>query len=150
MVSNDDSSNEVGSDGVCLNLNARQFSREAVVRASYWLSKELHIDIPPCESDEVIQVILRARSEVPTLDNPRPKSLEDLVVEFKDSLIDAELRVQVLRETSAVRELLLAKAFAEAGVLEDGPPGSFDDPVLAKSEPDSPATLVSIEGGIKK
>ena len=150
MAANNDISTGVRADGVCLNLNARQFSREAVVRASYWLSKDLHIDIPPCESEEIIQVILRPRSEVPTLDNPRPKSLEDLVVEFKDSLIDAELRVQVLRETSAVRELLLAKAFAEAGVLEDGPPGSFDDPVSTKSTTESPATLVSIEGGYKK
>jgi hypothetical protein len=27
--------------------------------------------------------------------------------------------------------VLLAKAFAEAGVLEDNPPGSFFDPVLS-------------------
>jgi His-Xaa-Ser system protein HxsD len=131
-------------DQVCLKLDARQFSRAAILRASYWLSKDLDIEIPPSESDTRIQVVLRAKSTIPTLDNPRSKNLHELVSEFHEALIDAELRVQVLRETAAVREMLLAKALAEAGILEGDPPGSFEDPVMEHDRTATAGTLVTI------
>jgi len=37
---------------------------------------------------------------------------------FTAAVLDAELRLQIGRETAGVRELILAKAFSEAGVLE--------------------------------
>jgi hypothetical protein len=37
--------------------------------------------------------------------------------------------VEIQAETAAIRELIIAKAFAESGVLEDSPPGTFRDPV---------------------
>jgi His-Xaa-Ser system protein HxsD len=110
-------------------LDSCQFSRDAALRAAYWSSKDLDIEFPPSESQSVYTVVLKLKAALPMLDDSKPKSLAELVSEFQNALIDSELRVRVQRETSSVRELLLAKAFAEAGVLEDNPPGSFYDPV---------------------
>ena len=124
-------------ESITLVLEVGQFSRDAALRAAYWFSKDLHIEFPPSETESTYSVILKAKTNLPMLDDPKPKSLDELVSEFQNSLVDFELRVRVQKETSSVRELLLAKAFAEAGVLEDNPPGSFDDPVLTaeKSNP---------------
>jgi len=129
-----------------LRLDCRQFSREAALRAAYWLTKDLYIEFPPGESEHTFEVVLRSKCSAPTLENPVPKALDELASEFRNALIDSELRIQVQRETSAVRELLLAKAFAEAGVLESSPPGSFSDPVLAVGDTTRAADLVVIGG----
>ena len=129
-----------------LTLDSRQFSREAALKAAYWFTKDLYIDFPPSEAGHLFAVVLRAKCPSPTLDNPAPRTLNDLASEFRNALIDSELRIQVQRETSAVRELLLAKAFAEAGVLESSPPGSFSDPVLAGGETPRASDLVVIGG----
>lgn len=127
-----------------LTLDARQFSREAALKAAYWFTKDLNIEFPPSDTEHLFEVVLRAKCSSPTLDNPAPRTLNDLASEFRNALIDAELRIQVHRETAAVRELILAKAFAEAGVLESSPPGSFSDPVLARRETTGGSDLVVI------
>jgi len=127
-----------------LTLDPRQFSREAALKAAYWFTKDLHIEFPPSETGHLFEVVLRAKCPTPTLDNPAPRKLSELVSDFRNALIDSELRIQVQRETSGVRELLLAKAFAEAGVLESYPPGSFNDPVLDVGENRKTSDLVVI------
>jgi His-Xaa-Ser system protein HxsD len=127
-----------------LTLDSRQFSREAALKAAYWFSKDLYIDFPPSATEHLFEVVLRAKYPTPTLDNPAPNTLDELASEFRNALIDSELRIQVQRETSGVRELLLAKAFAEAGVLESSPSGSFSDPVLVHSETTRTSDLVVI------
>jgi hypothetical protein len=51
--------------------------------------------------------------------------------EFENSLLDAQLRVEIARETAVVRELIVAKAFAEGDLLEDSPVGDWKDPVAS-------------------
>lgn len=130
-------------ESITLVLDAGQFSRDAALRSAYWFSKDLHIEFSDCETESSYSVTLKAKTNLPMLDDPKPKPLAELVSEFQNALVDFELRVRVQKETSAVRELLLAKAFAEAGVLEDNPPGSFYDPVLTAEKSATP-DLVTI------
>jgi hypothetical protein len=51
------------------------------------------------------------------------------------SAMDFALRERVTAKTSEVRDLLLAKAFSESGVLEEEPQGVFGDPI-EESKPD--------------
>jgi His-Xaa-Ser system protein HxsD len=132
-------------DKITLELEPRQFSREAALKAAYWFTKDLHIEFPPSPSEESFTVVLRLKEALPSLENPAPKSLDHFASEFRNALIEAELRVQVQRETSMVRELVLAKAFAEAGVLESAPSGSFSDPVLASETRKGESDLVRID-----
>ena len=76
------------------------------------------------------------------LDNPKPISIDCVVGDFCNSLLDFELRRQIDTETAPIRELILAKAFSESGVLEDEPQGTIADPVEAKK----PNRLVKIVG----
>lgn len=118
-------------ESVCITIDTRQFSREAVLKAGYWFTEDLYIEFSPSTCDDSFELVLRLKHPTPTLQRPAPKPLNELVGEFRNALIESQLRIQVQRETSGVRELLIAKAFAEAGVLEGDPPGSFGDPVLA-------------------
>lgn len=114
---------------VSLTIDSRQISRDAALRAAYWLTQHLNVEFPASHAEHTFEVLLRPKA--PTLESPVARPLPDLVDEFRTSLIDFELRVRVQNETAAIRELILAKAFAEAGVLEDQPVGSFNDPLLS-------------------
>jgi His-Xaa-Ser system protein HxsD len=113
-------------------LDPRIYSREAILKASYWYTETAYIQILPASSDDkfVIQITLRQSS--PTLSNPQPIKISELIGEYCNSVLDFELRQQVSVETEAVRQLILAKAFSESGVLEDDPPGAISDPVEAQ------------------
>jgi His-Xaa-Ser system protein HxsD len=54
---------------------------------------------------------------------------------FLTQAIDFSLRERVTAKTAGIRDLLLAKAFSEAGVLEDEPSGVFGD-VIEEAKPD--------------
>jgi hypothetical protein len=49
--------------------------------------------------------------------------------EFQNSLLEYELRRIIEHETGKIRELLVAKAVAATGTLDDPPPGSATDAV---------------------
>jgi His-Xaa-Ser system protein HxsD len=123
-----------------LRLDPRIYSREAILRACYWCTSVAHV-VCPESSDNSIVVRVQLKQTTPTLDNPRLNKIEEFLGEFCNSLLDFELRRQVEAETSSIRQLVLAKAFSESGVLEDDPPGTVADPV----ETDNAKSLVQIK-----
>ena len=120
-------------------LDARLYSREALLRTAYWYSSVAYIQVPE-SSDSAIVVQITLKQHAPSLENPKPQSIDQLIGEFCNSLLDFELRRQVEVETASIRQLILAKAFSESGVLEDNPVGSIGDPVEIKN----PTGLVKI------
>jgi His-Xaa-Ser system protein HxsD len=96
----------------------------------------------PESSDGQIVVKVTLKQHLPSLDNPKPIPIDRVVGDFCNSLLDFELRRQIETETAPIRELILAKAFSESGVLEDEPQGTLADPVEAKN----PNRLVKIVG----
>lgn len=120
-------------------LDPRIYTREAILRACYWHTGVAFIRVPE-SMDGRLEVQVKMKQQVPTLDNPNPMTSTQFVDEFCNSLIDFELRRQVEAETAPLRQLILAKAFSESGVLEDDPPGEFADPVEAAK----PSSLVQL------
>jgi His-Xaa-Ser system protein HxsD len=120
-------------------LDPRIYSREAILRTCYWYSNAAYIQAPESPHGSIVLTI-QLKSRAPTLERPKPISIEEFVAEFCNSLLDFELRRQVEFETGAIRQLILAKAFSESGILEDNPPGNIDDPV----EQQKPSGLVHI------
>ena len=88
------------------------------------------------ERDDLLEVTVGLRVSSPTLDQPKIRKIDEWLPEIYDALLDSQLRIEIQAETAGVRELIVAKAFAESGVLEDPPPGTFDDPV-ARSDAES-------------
>jgi His-Xaa-Ser system protein HxsD len=106
------------------------YSKPAILRACYWMNRDMHFRID--EGTDTFHITATLQNTVPTLAEPRPKTFDELLPIFFDTLNDSQLRVDIQAETAQVRELIIAKAFAESGVLEDPPPGTFDDPVDSK------------------
>jgi His-Xaa-Ser system protein HxsD len=128
---------------VTIRLDPRVYSKEAILRTCYWYTNVAHIQVPE-SPDEKLVIRIRLKQTVPTLANPKPTPIDEFVGEFCNCLLDFELRRQVQVETASVRELILAKAFSESGVLEDEPPGVIADPV----EHERPSNLVQIMSSV--
>jgi His-Xaa-Ser system protein HxsD len=112
-----------------ISLDKRVYSKQAVLRACYWFGKDLYFHVG--ERGEFLEVAVTLRVSSPTLDQPKIRKLDEWLPEIFDALLDSQLRVEIQSETAGVRELIIAKAFAESGVLEDTPPGTFEDPVTS-------------------
>jgi His-Xaa-Ser system protein HxsD len=123
-----------------MSIDKRVYSKGALLRAFYWLSKDLHSRIEEKNGRFIVKVDLRVPA--PTLNQPKVKTIEEWIPDIFDALLDSQLRVEIQKETTAVRELIIAKAFAESGVLEDPPPGTFHDPVGSSGH--EPEPLVNI------
>ena len=122
-----------------IRLDPRIYSREAILKACYWYTDLAHVRCPE-SSDDSITVFIELKRSAPTLETPVPMTISEVIGDFCNSLLDFELRRQVESETGTIRQLILAKAFSESGVLEDDPPGSIVDPVERKK----PSSLVQI------
>lgn len=120
-------------------LDPRIYSKEAIIRACYWFTGVAYIRVPESPEDR-LAVRIELKQTTPTLANPKRPSINDFLGEFCNSLLDFELRRQVESETAPIRQIILAKAFSESGVLEDEPPGGIADPV----ESAKPSSLVQL------
>jgi His-Xaa-Ser system protein HxsD len=117
-----------------ISIDKKIYSKSAVLRACYWFGKDLYCHLK--ERGDLLEVTVGLRVSSPTLDQPKIRKIDEWLPEIYDALLDSQLRIEIQAETAGVRELIIAKAFAESGVLEDPPPGTFDDPV-ARSDAES-------------
>jgi His-Xaa-Ser system protein HxsD len=108
-----------------VDLDESVYSRDAVLRTAYWFTDRCYLYIArPAPGSFRVQ--LKSKALKPDLD---AGTLEEVAGEFLNSLLDHQIRRDIESETGRIRELLVAKAFAEAGTLEDTPPGEPGDPV---------------------
>ncbi len=113
---------------VVVEINLAIVSTEALLKTSYWFSRDFVCEIRN-RDDKLAEVYLTPRS---------PMSASDLVIAkdaFNTSAMDFALREKIEAKTTGIRDLLLAKAFSESGVLEDQPTGVFGD-TIEETKPD--------------
>jgi len=117
---------EIHDKVLSVDVNESVYSRDAVLRTAYWFTDRcyLHITRP---APGFFRIQFKAKA------SPKPDlvvaTLEEVAGEFLNSLLDHQTRQDIESQTGRIRELLVAKAFAEAGVLEDTPPGEPGDSV---------------------
>jgi His-Xaa-Ser system protein HxsD len=103
-------------------LDRSLFSDEAVLKACYWFSREFSCEIASTDTGSLSVTIASRSSDT----QESPNSIKD---KFLKTVTDFALREKIEVKTSAIRDLLLAKAFSESGILEDEPKGIFGDRV---------------------
>jgi His-Xaa-Ser system protein HxsD len=103
---------------VSIRLDKSLISIEAILKTCYWFTRNFSYAIEELSGAEVVVSLV-----------PRNSLLVDPSIEadFIAQATDFALRERIETQTSGVRDLLLAKAFSEAGVLEDPPQGAFGD-----------------------
>lgn len=97
-----------------IELDGAFFSIDAILKTCYWYSKQFAFDVRTLPGNKTT-VTLQAKD--------KRLQLDSLVSDFRASVADFTLRERIESKTAAIRETLLAKAFAESGILEDAPEG---------------------------
>jgi His-Xaa-Ser system protein HxsD len=110
-------------------------SPESLLKTCYWFSRDYVCEVKN-QSESVANVLLTPRIVTPEFDS---NSIRDA---FLTSALDFALRERIEAKTSGIRDLLLAKAFSESGVLEDEPVGVFGDKI-EEANPDGMFTILS-------
>ena len=104
-------------------IDSSIYSVPAVLRAAYWLTDRCYFHVTrKAEGQYLVHL-------APKPDNPEP--LEQIAAEFSTSLIDQQLRIELAESARTVRDLIVAKAFAEGDLLDDPIPGDARDPVAS-------------------
>lgn len=113
---------EVSDDSLVITVDSDLYSREALFRVCYLFTDRCYLFLSQEENSPVIQVRF-------TRKNP-DTDLNELAGEFSNELINQKVRLDVAAETKAIRELIVAQAFAEADLLDgNGAEASYvDDP----------------------
>ena len=124
-----------GANLVVVAVSLSIVSHEALLKTCYWFSRDYVCEVKT-QSESAANVLLRPRTVTPEFN---PTSIRDA---FLTSALDFALREKIEAKTSGIRDILLAKAFSESGVLEDEPQGVFGD-TIEKSNPDGMFTILS-------
>lgn len=120
-------------DELTLLVDENVYAREAVLRACYWFTDRCYLFVSRVDVGR-FSVSIRPKS--PDI------ALQAIAGEFSNALIDYQVRLDIERETHQIRELIVAKAFAEGNLLEDLPVGDDRDPVeVERSTESKKATL---------
>jgi His-Xaa-Ser system protein HxsD len=109
-----------GDAEITLLVDGTIYSRIALLKTCYWFTNRCYIFIYRHDQQHLG---VRLASKQNTID------LKAIAGEFENSLLDHQLRFEIASETATLRELIVAKAFAEGNVLEDPPVGDDRDPV---------------------
>ena len=113
---------------VAIEISLNLISAEALLKTCHWLSRDFVCEIHE-RNEKSADVFLTPRDSSTSFD---PASVKDV---FITTAMDFALRERIEEKTSGIRDLLLAKAFSESGVLEDQPEGVFGDRI-EESKPD--------------
>ena len=120
---------------VSVEIDLAFVSADAVLKACHWFSRDYACDLRR-KGDVAAEVVLVPRNSSAAFD---PLAVKDA---FMTSAIDFALREKIEAKTSGIRDILLAKAFAESGVLEDSPEGVFGD-AIEEAKPDGMFKILS-------
>ena len=99
---------DVDDGSLCIAIDTKLYSLEALFRVCYTFTDRCYLFLQPSDPASIIQV--KFSSKTPDAD------LSGIAAEFSNELINQKVRIDVAAETHAIRELIVAQAFAESGL----------------------------------
>ena len=110
---------KVNEKSVQIVIDSNLYSIEVVYKCFYWYTSDYTVEIK--SDQDSIRVILS---------NPKKEwEIENLNHKINTDLIDFKTRDIVFKETKNIREILIAKAFANSDEYDEQPPGDVNDPI---------------------
>lgn len=113
---------DVADDSLVVAVNSNIYSREALFRVCYLFTDRCYLFLVQEENSSVVQVRFTRKGH--------DTDLNEIAGEFSNELINQKVRMEVAAETKAIRELIVAQAFAEADLFDgsDSEASCLDDP----------------------
>jgi len=93
-------------EAVELRFSDAVFAAEAIKRAAYSMADKLNVEIGSADGE--IVCLLRSRKPV--------ANFPELERDFRNAVLDYDLRIRVAKETEPMRNLILSLAFSKTGV----------------------------------
>lgn len=106
-----------------LELDSLVYSKESIVKCLYWYSDDFEIDVELVSNS--YQISLQPLTEF------SKEEIEKVRTKLKKEFLDYNLREIVKRQTTTIRELIIAKAFSN-GEFDEEPRGDLMDPLGIK------------------
>ena len=106
-----------------LELDSRIYSKDAIVKCLYWYTAEYKVNIELI--NENYSISLHSDYELDL------KVINELEKKLNQDLVDYNLRDIIKKETTPIRELIIAKAFSN-GEFDEDPKGDLMDPLGIK------------------
>jgi His-Xaa-Ser system protein HxsD len=126
---------EPGVQQVMVEIDLAVISTDALLKTCHWFSRDFVCEVRN-RSDQIADVVLTPRGTASASDLSSARDA------FITSTMDFALREKIDAKTSGIRDILLAKAFSESGVLEDAPEGVFGD-MVEEAKPDGMFKILS-------
>lgn len=102
-----------------IKIDSTLYSSEVVHKCFYWYGGKYSVEINTEQDFFVI-----------TISDPKKEwDIEGIVSKIKTDLIDFKTREIISSETKNIREMLIAKAFANNDEFDEQPFGNVNDPV---------------------
>jgi His-Xaa-Ser system protein HxsD len=113
---------DVTEESLCVRVDTTVYPLQALFRVCYVFTDRCYLFLQPVAGSSVIEVMFTRKAS--GCDMP------SLAGEFSNELINQKVRMDVAAETKAIRELIVAQAFAEADFLATGDSEAsyLDDP----------------------
>ncbi|GJM64947.1 His-Xaa-Ser system protein HxsD [Persicobacter diffluens] len=115
--------NRISETKLAVTVSDNEYKEAVVLKCFYWYSKECVVDFSKKEGEQYEVVLTKKEGEI------SDGLFAYLSNKIKQDLYDYKLRDLVQDETSLIRELLIAKAFANSDDFDNPPPGEVSDPV---------------------
>jgi len=101
---------ETASESLSLPVDTAIYSLEALFRVCYIFTDRCYLFLTPADESSVINVFITGKTS--------DCNLRAIAGEFSNELINQKVRSDIALETNAIRELIVAQAFAEADLLD--------------------------------
>ena len=101
---------EVTEKSLCIGVDTGVYSLDALFRVCYAFTDRCYLFLEPEDASSVIKVRFSRKTS--------DCDLATLAGEFSNELINQRVRLQIASETRAIRELIVAQAFAEADIVD--------------------------------
>jgi His-Xaa-Ser system protein HxsD len=109
----------IDQSSVNIRIDSTLYSSGVVHKCFYWYAANYSIAIITEEKTFVVKLTaLKNESDI-----------ESLVGKIQTDLIDFKTREIIAHETKNIREMIIAKAFANSDEFEEKPTGNINDPV---------------------